>query len=382
MDLFGPPSEPPVRARPGSAGAAPESLSDGLLDLLDEEDELRPHHPGRGQVSQLPPAEGQSDPDPVRAVWQLPRFGLGGRRYVGRVDHALVFVTRNGSYETYLPPHRPTTLRRYAALYEVNTDPHSFPLRVPLPSDEDSFEFEVGVDVTWRVVDPEAFVRSQERDVPGLLTRRLLPLMRRTSRAYAIDASAAAEVAVQQTLDAAEAVGEAEGLRVSCSVRLRRDAAERHHQSRLRTARHEAEAATPEHQAWQRRDQQEVERRTARLDFYERQLAKGGTAALALHLAIHPQDTSTVLDRLKADQSELLLAQLDLIKAALDNERLEEHQLDEPHELIAARMTAILRATSRTTDSDGPEHPELPSPDRLSKDHLSKNRPHPPESAT
>ncbi|WP_187369902.1 hypothetical protein [Streptomyces boluensis] len=342
-------------------------------DLLDQEqvDQLVSQH-------RAPSAPPGSDPDPVRAVWRLPRYGLGGRRFVGRVDHALVFVTRSGAYKTYLPPQRPTSVRRYVALYEVNTDPHAFQLRVPLPSVEDSFEFEVTADVTWRVVEPEAFVRSQERDVPSLLTRRLLPLMRRTSRGYEIDASAAAEVAVQEAVDAAEPVGSAEGLQVFCSVRLRRDAAERFHQSRLRTAKHAAEAAAPEHEAALRQEEQAAERRTARLAFYERHLARGGTAALALHLAVHPEQTQTVLDRLQEDQARLLRAQLDLITKALDKERLEEHQLHGPNELIAERMTAILSATGPTADHIVPLRPELLSKAEL----LSKHRPQDPEPGT
>ncbi|GGS23500.1 hypothetical protein AB0E75_04045 [Streptomyces griseoviridis] len=289
------------------------------------------------------PSVPQADADPVRTVWHLSRFHLGSRRYTGRVDNALVCVTRKGTYETFLPPDRPTSVRRYVALYEVDTDPHSFQLSVPLPSSIDSFEFEATADVTWRVTHPARFVRSQERDVPGLLTRELLPVMRDAGRRHPQDAEAAAERSVRLAVAEATGIGAREGLQVAFSVRLRRDATERSHQARLRTARHEAEAARPEHEASLLREMYEAERRSGQIDFYESVLAKGGTAALALHLAAHPDETRLVLDHLQAGQDKLLGTQMELITHVLESKRLEDHQLNEPHELIAERMKAILR---------------------------------------
>lgn len=295
--------------------------------------------------------------DPVHTVWQLPRLRLGARRFTGRIDHALVCVTRRGAYETFLPPQRPTTVRRYVALYEVSTLPHAFQLRAVLPSDVDSHEFEVTADIDWRVADPARFVASQERDVPGLLSRELLPVMRAASRRHAIAASAQAEHAVQQSVNQAAPVGGDQGLQVTCTVRLRRDAAERTHQERLRTARHEAEAAVPEHEVSLLRQQQEAVVRAEKIKFYEHHLAKGDAAALALHLTEHPDDTRLILDRLRAEQSELTQTQLHLIDQVLEGKGLESYQLEEPHRLIAERMTAILNGAATADD----EPSSLPS---------------------
>jgi hypothetical protein len=305
------------------------------------------------------PAVPHTDADPVHTVWQLSRFRLGGRRFTGRIDHALVCVTRRGAYETFLPPDRPTTIRRYVALYEVDTDPHAFQLSVPLPSLVDSFEFEATADIGWRVAHPAKFVRSKERDVPGLLTRELLPLMRGAGRCHPIEAAAEAERAVQQAVQDSPSLGRDQGLHVTCSIRLRRDATERSHQARLRTARHEAEAAKPEHEASLRRETYEARRRAEQIMFYESTLARGGTAALALHLTAHPNETQLVLEHLQAGQDKLLETQMGLINQALEDKRLEAHQLDEPHELIAERMKAILRTTPLSRTQDPPPHPEL-----------------------
>ncbi|MGW3458322.1 hypothetical protein ACWDE9_01605 [Streptomyces olivaceoviridis] len=321
------PGEPVRPTVPEPSAAAPERL-----DWFRQQ----PEHP----VPEHP------HPDPVRTVWQLPRFRLGSRRFTGRIDHALVCATRRGTYDTFLPPDRPTSVRRYVALYEVSTDPHSFRLQVPLPSLVDSFEFEVTADVTWRVVTPEWFVRSQERDVPGLVSRKLLPEMRAASRRHRIDESAAAERAVQEAVSDASWIGRDEGLRIDCAVRLRRDAAERSHQARLRTARHEAEAVGSEHRASLIREQFEATRRAERIAFYEEQLAKGGHAALALHLAVHPNDTPRVLAHLSEEQAKLVDHQLSLISQVLEKGRLEDYLMAAPHQEIAARMTALLRATA------------------------------------
>ncbi|CAM5505889.1 hypothetical protein SPURM210S_06439 [Streptomyces purpurascens] len=188
--------------------------------------------------------------------------------------------------------------------------------------------------------------------MPGLLTRELLPLMREAGRRHPIDASAEAEQAVQRAVRDATSLGRAQGLHVTCSIRLRRDATERSHQDRLRTARHEVEAAQPEHEATRLRDTYEAERRAEQIRFYELTLARGGTAALALHLAAHPDETRLVLEHLQSGQNRLLDTQVNLINQALDNKQLEGYQLDEPHKLIAERMKAILRTT------DPPAPPE------------------------
>ena len=301
-----------------------------------------------------------TDADPVHTVWQLPRFRLGSRRFTGRIDHALVCVTRQGAYETFLPPDRPTTVRRYVALYEIDTDPHSFQLNIPLPSLDDDAEFEATVDITWRVDHPAQLVRSQERDVPGLITRKLLPQLRTASRRHPVRATAEAERAVSDAVAHATWLGDGQGLKVSCSVRLRCDAAERSHQARLRTARHEAEAAEPEHKAAHLRESYEVERRAERIRFYETTLARGGTAALALHLTAHPDETQLVLDHLQAGQNRLVDTQMRLIDQALESKQLEDHQLDEPRQLIADRMSALLRTTALSEAEAPQSYPELP----------------------
>ncbi|WP_210591666.1 hypothetical protein [Streptomyces sp. GESEQ-35] len=346
MQHTDPLSDPPPEPEERPEDPAPDERQTERLDWFGQ----RPEDP----VAPRP------DADPVRRVWQLSGRRHSSRRYTGDLNNALVLVTRKGVYKTYMPPDRPTSVWGYVALYEVNTDLHDFRLNVPLPSTLDSFEFEATADITWRVAVPELFVKSQERDAPGLVTRRLLRVMRTAGRSHPIKASAEAETAVQGAVDAALPIGVAEGLEVTCLVRLRRDATERTHEDRLRKARHEAEAAEPEHKAVWRREKLAAKRTAKKISFYEHHLARGGTAAVALHLAVHPEDTALVLDRLQTEQAELVKNQLHLIDQALENKRLEDYQLDLPHQLIAERMTAILRATGTTAGTELP--PPYPEP--------------------
>ncbi|MDX3516352.1 hypothetical protein [Streptomyces scabiei] len=288
--------------------------------------------------------------DPVLRVWELPRLRLGGRRFTGRIDSALVCVPRKGPYETFLPPARPRSLRRYKALYEVNTEAHSFRLKEQLPSQVDSFAFEGVADITWRVTDPALFVTSQERNVPGLLIGGLVPLMRTASRGHAIADSSDAEQSVQRAIEAAPPIGAGQGLRVTVTVRVRRDAAERTHQERLRTARHEAEAASPEHTVSIQRQRHEAHIRAERIKFYEDCLTRGDTAALALHLTEHPEDTGLVLQHLGEERKRLIETRSHLIDRVLDKEGLESYQLQEPRELTAKWMTTVLKSGTPAED--------------------------------
>ena len=109
-----------------------------------------------------------------------------------------------------------------------------------------------------------------------------------------------------------------------------------------------------------RRDAYEAKRTAAKIEFYEHHLARV-TAALALHLAVHPEDTNLVLQHLHTEQAELARSQLHLIDQALDGKRLEDYHLEKPHQLIAERMMAILRATGASTEGEPPPvYPELP----------------------
>ncbi|GHK00414.1 PE-PGRS family protein [Streptomyces sp. NPDC003753] len=274
--------------------------------------------------------------DPVLTVRPISRFDYTGRRPVMAIDHALVFATKDGAYDTYVPPHRPSrtdaATRRYASVYEVDMGSHPVQLELELPSDDDAFSFGVTADLTWRVGDPEAFVRSGERDVPERLKRELQQLARPVSRRYSIEDSATAEAAVQKTVEAS-GFAAGTGLAVSCVVRLRPDEEAIAHRRRQRTLRYESEMLDPEHEFELRkarqqyelerlRQQQQQELVAAKINFYRYHLQHGGVGAWALHLAEHPEDTQLVINSIQQDQLSFIQTQLQLI----GGDELEDYQ--------------------------------------------------------
>ncbi|MFK0202271.1 hypothetical protein [Streptomyces lavendulae] len=137
----------------------------GFLAACEQRDEEAGH--GRPQIGD----DGSPHPAVV-TVQQLGRFGLS-RRARTRIDHALVYVSAQGTYEPFMPPERPGTTRRFTAVYEVDTGVHPLRAEFALPSDNDAHEFEVSVELTWQVVNPARYVRSGCRDVPRLLSAEL-----------------------------------------------------------------------------------------------------------------------------------------------------------------------------------------------------------------
>ncbi|MFJ4875192.1 hypothetical protein ACIP93_08240 [Streptomyces sp. NPDC088745] len=329
--------------------------------------------------------------DPVITVRQLSRFEF--RKPLTRIDHALVFSTVKGTYDTYLPPVRPTraeaATRRYSSVYEVDMGVHPVRAELALPSDNDAFEFGCVVELSWQVVDPARFVASGYRDVPRLLLGELEQAARPVARLYAIADSAAAEQALLRAVTALGALGGGVGLKVAWTVRLRRDQENIDHQKRLQSLQHNAAeqvldaqlgmtvdteqarrlvqqdalalqraAAYGEHhhalalqqQQWahqqallageQALELQRIE--AQKIDFYQYHLSQGGVHAWALHLADHPEDSALVMNSMREDQLRMIQAQMDLVGQLLAGDVAQDYELDGPKQLALRTMNDIL----------------------------------------
>ncbi|MBC2901233.1 PE-PGRS family protein [Streptomyces cupreus] len=295
--------------------------------------------------------------DPVLTVRPIARFDYTARRPVTAIDHALVFATAGGAYDVYVPPHRPSrtdaATRRYTSVYEVDMGSHPVQLDLHLPSDDDAFAFGATADLTWRVVDPEAYVRSGERDVPTRLTRELQHLARPVTRRFPIEASPAAEGAVQQAVEGGQFAAGI-GLAVTCLVRLRLDDEAIAHRRRQRALRYEAEMLDPEHEFRMRQAQQQHELEAlrqrqqqelvaAKINFYQYHLQHGGVGAWALHLAAHPEDTQLVINNIHQDQLTFIKGQLELI----GGEELEDYQKAESLKQVRQEVDNLIRARAQ-----------------------------------
>ncbi|MFF3622155.1 hypothetical protein [Streptomyces sp. NPDC002467] len=326
--------------------------------------------------------------DPVVTVRQMSRFGLSGGPHT-RIDHALVYTTRRGGFEFFLPPHRPRRIpRRYTAVYEVDMGMHPVRTQVPLPSVDDAHEFEVSIELDWQVTDPVRFVRSGHRDVPRLLLGEFEQAARPVTRRFPMSDSAGAEAEVLTAVREGKPLGEEAGLHVLWSVRLRRDKDNIEHARRLQSIEHataeevltqqsgtladleKAKRAHAQHQ--HRLELQEYE--AQRIDFYLEYLARGGANAWAMHLAQHPQDSAQAMSSLREDQRERLQAQMALIKELLAKAGTEPFELEGPRRRAIDALNAVLgRHVPDEQDSLDPEarkgtespaeahHPKVPT---------------------
>ncbi|MGP8301022.1 PE-PGRS family protein [Streptomyces inhibens] len=350
--------------------------------------------------------------DPVLTVRQLGRFEYAARRSLTRIDNALVFVNGKGGHDTFLPPRRPSRAEiatgRYTAVYEVDTGLHQLLMELALPSDNDAFEFAAAADITWQVADPAAFVTSGERDIPALLARRLRQLVRPVTRRHPVENSPAAEQAVQEALDADDALGmTATGLRVTCDLRLRLDDATVAHHRELRALRHADEQLTPAHALRMREDRLEAERaleqgrqqhelimqqqglahehallqgeqqvemqriEAEKIRFYQYYLQQEGVAAWAFHLSQHPEDSRLVMENLRQDQLILIKSQMELATEIIKGDAAEEYELEEPkrvalrtlHDFLNQRLPGVANGPPLTQpQGNEPQVPHIPPP--------------------
>ncbi|MFE9728398.1 hypothetical protein ACFYQ5_33680 [Streptomyces sp. NPDC005794] len=331
--------------------------------------------------------------DPVLTVRQLTRFEYVTRKPVTQVDHALVFVTSKGEYDTFLPPHRPVradlATRRYTAVYEVDMGIHPVRTELALPSDNDAFEFGVAVDLSWQVLAPDVFVRSGHRHVPELLLGELQQAARPVTRSFPVHRSAEAEQAVLRAVQAQGQLGATAGLLVTWTVRVRRDDDNIAHEKRKQAIEHQSAeqvliaqrgmdidlevdrrsrqqdllltGRALEHQRQQHElamRQQELQHRHAllagrqdlelqalqaqKINFYAYHLQHGGVHAWALHLSEHPEDSRLVMQSMRDDQLRLIQQQKELVSELLGGKHAEAFELDGPKELALRTVTEIL----------------------------------------
>ncbi|MEV6074176.1 hypothetical protein AB0L80_03525 [Streptomyces sp. NPDC052069] len=344
--------------------------------------------------------------DPVLTVRQLSRFGFA-RKSLTRIDHALVFSTPDGSYDTFLPPVRPTRAeaagKRYTAVYEVDMGVHPVHAELVLPSDNDAFEFGLSVELSWQVHDPALFVASGYRDVPRLLLGELEQAARPVTRRFPVDRSADAEQEMLRAVHAWGPLGTGAGLGTTWTARLRRDRENIGHQRRIQAIDHAAteqihaerrgmeydaeldrrtrtqdalqagrameygerhQELALQQQRWQHErallaaaDEVELQRAEAeKIDFYRTQLEQGGVRAWALHLSRHPEDSRTVLNGMREDQLRMIQAQMDLVRQLLGGDGAESYELEGPKKLALQAVHDILtqRLPGVSQDWSGP----------------------------
>lgn len=288
--------------------------------------------------------------DPVRQVRNLGRFEFVRHRPPTYAERALVFLTPGGRPQTYLPHQQPTrgelVTSNFRTLYEVDMAVQHMSLEHRLPSDGDAAFFSAEIDLTWRVVDPERIVLRHIRDVRAVLEPRLLTRMRRESRHYAIEESAAAEVAVMEALTASPLAAD-EGLEVHCEVRISLDEEAIHQLSSLRTLDYTKQRTRSEHELTRLRTRNEQEVMEESSSFYARLLSQGEFDRWGAHLAQNPADIPLAIESIRADEREASANQIRVIERLLDSGVVEDHMLEDTARAALAAVKERLNDAGR-----------------------------------
>lgn len=270
--------------------------------------------------------------DPVRDVRNLGRFEFVRNRPPAYAERALVFLKPGGRPQTYLPHQQPTrgelVASNFRTLYEVDMATQHMSLEHRLPSDGDAAFFFAETDLTWRVVDPTRVVERQIRDVRALLEPRLQARMRRESRRYAIEESAAAEIAVMEALAALPLAAD-EGLDIRCEVRLSLDEEAIGQLSSLRSLDYSKQRERSEHELTRLRTHNEQEVMEQRSTFYARLLSQGEFERWGAHLAQNPADIPLAIESIRDDEREASANQIRVIERVLDSGAVEDHMIEE-----------------------------------------------------
>lgn len=288
--------------------------------------------------------------DPVRNVRSLGRFDYVRHRPTMLAERALVFLTSAGRPQTYLPHQQPTrgelVTSNFRTLYEVDMGIQHMSLEHRLPSEGDAAFFSAETDLTWRVVAPDKVVEQQIRDVRALLEPRLLTRMRRASRRYPIEKSAAAEIAVMESLALAPLAAD-EGLDITCDVRISLDDEAIDQLSSLRSLDYRKEHTRSEHELTRLRTHNDQEVLEESSTFYARLLSQGEFERWGAHLAKNPGDIPLAIQSIRDDEREASANQIRVIERVLDSGAVEDHMIEETARAALAAVKERLNDAGR-----------------------------------
>ncbi|MGA4858055.1 hypothetical protein ACPCAB_15545 [Streptomyces koyangensis] len=286
--------------------------------------------------------------DPVRNVSDLGRFEFVRHKAPAYADRALVFLTSGGRPRTYLPDEQPTRgeliSSNFRKLYEVDLGIQHMTLEHRLPSSGDAAFFSAETDLTWRVVEPSLIVERQLRDVRAVVEPRLQTRMRRESRRFAIEDSAAFEASVMGVL-AAEPLALDEGLEIRCEVRISLDEEALTQLSSLRSLDYSKQRTRSEHELTRLVTTNEQEIMEDRSTFYARLLSQGEMERWGLHLHQNPADIPLAISSIRDDDREASANQIHIIERLLDKGVIEDHMME------SAARAALEGVKERLTDA-------------------------------
>jgi hypothetical protein len=310
--------------------------------------------------------------DPIQAVITRPRIHPMQRRLAPEPGVALV-VLRAGRPLSVLKEHWEELhwldpfLGLVRKVYRVDVSEHPMALYVSLPCASDAFFFEATLRFTCRVVDPITVIRRGVRDVRPMLEPALVETMRATSRGFAVDACAHAEVAIAGALERrSRADGFSDGFLIQdVFVRLQLDDAARAHVRARQEAtfRHQEQVDRIRQDRARLSLQSELDDAKARLEirragFYQDLVELGEWRLLMLQLARNPDDVGQVASAIGNLDHLAFERQLKALQFMLDNDALENTQLEESGKRLLRELLQTIKSGRRGVgETSSSSHP-------------------------
>lgn len=232
----------------------------------------------------------------------------------------------------------------YRRRYDVDVTDRFHTEAISLPAQRDTFEFTGSIDYGWRVTDAVQVVARGIHDGRDLVLSALHNRMRAISRRHPVEECAAVDAEINATLGTGPTVLP-EGITIyRFSARLTLDDATRTILQSRRNAQYQGETEQ------------------LRIEATSRALS-GDNGLLLLHLARHPDDTSSVIDLIAQHHKATDQQRIELIKDLVDRNIIQDVDLEDfSRALLQQGTSAVLGGQSLSAQLGRGTTAQLPAP--------------------
>jgi hypothetical protein len=301
--------------------------------------------------------------NPIIGKEEIPRLRLFQPRPTPEPGVALVLFREGQPLVTLWPGDRLTAGEvrwgNYKTIYKIDITEHSFDFNCTLPCESDAFDFHAEVQVTCTVGDPATIVERNITDARAALEPSILGTMRKVSRDYDVEKSAAAEKAIIEAVQREEygiGIGPTRFM-----VKLSLEADARAHIRELRQIERDKVRQKREAELERQREELELERMKIKMDFYTPLIRDGHWQLLALQLTNRPEDVPAVLQMLNQERQADMDRQLTTLKILLEEDALEGFQIEEAGRRILQSLVDGFAATPVQALDSPEERKALPT---------------------
>lgn len=286
----------------------------------------------RGDSEKPAPEEARPEHCPIIDEYPVGSFGMyPGSLIKARV--AIVGITARGEYIAYkdCPPTTRELLRkRVRFVSEVDMGHHRTQITGTVPAADDTFDFQVDVNLHWRVSDPRTVVRDGILDVRAALEPLVLARIRPITRQFRPEQSADAEAKVN---DALVTISEATqfGCQADAIARLRMEDAVR--------------------------DGFRLDRKVVA---YRKIIAAGDLSQFAFTLATNPDDASAVVKALVEERDRARKDTISFVTKLVDSGAIERWQVADQ---IRVALQWLLDGSNRVITGTDEVRPPAFGPD-------------------